>query len=69
MKVKQYHWYNMGNRGLAFEIKCGSTVVIPKGAKWVKIAFKQSHLVRYDERMERWVPMNVYLYKGKMYHA
>ena len=70
MNVTKYHWFNMRNRGLAFEVKCGNTIVIPKGTKWVKIAFNQSHLLRYDDKRERWVPMNVYLTKdGKMYHA
>ena len=44
-------------------------IVIPKGAKNVKIAFKQSHLRRFDEVTGEYVPMNVYIYQNKIYHA
>ena len=52
-----------------FDVKCGSKVVIPAGTTGVKIAFGQSHLKRYDENLEKYVPMNVYIYKDRIYHA
>lgn len=63
------HFYNMGSRPLKFDVKCGSKVVIPAGTKNVKIAFRQSHLMRFDEKLGRFVNLNVYIYKGKVYHA
>ena len=35
----------------------------------VQIAFRQSHLRRFDEELGRDVRMNVYRYKGREYHA
>lgn len=63
------HFYNMGSRPLEFDVKCGSKVVIPAGTKNVKIAFRQSHLTRLDEATGNIVNLNVYIYKGKVYHA
>ena len=60
---------NMKNRPLAFDVYCGSKIVIPAGALNVKIAFRQSHLQRWDEAKQMFVPMNVYIYKGNVYHA
>ena len=54
---------------LQFDVKCGSRVVIPAGTLNVRVAFRQSHLLRYDEKLKKWVPMNVYIWKGKIYHA
>ena len=54
---------------LKFDVKCGSKVVIPAGTSNVKIAFRQSHLKRYDDVHNRWVNMNVYIWKGSVYHA
>ena len=54
---------------LAYDVKCNTKVVIPAGALGVKIAFRASHLRRYDEDLKKWVPMNVYIWHGKMYHA
>ena len=54
-------------RPLAYAVYCNTKVVIPKGATGVKIAFRQSHLRRLDEYGNS-VPMNVYLWKGKLYH-
>lgn len=34
---------------LKFDVKCGSKVVIPAGTENVKIAYRASHLTRYDE--------------------
>lgn len=62
-------FYNMGNKPLAYDVKCGKKVVIPIGATNVKIAFRQSHLNRWDDKLQRFVKMNVYIYKGKVYHA
>ena len=60
---------NMKNRPLAFDVKCGSTVVIPAGTTNVKIAFRQSHLYRIDEVTGEKIKLNVYMYRGKVYHA
>lgn len=62
-------FYNMKSRPLEFDVKCGSKVVIPAGAKNVKIAFRQSHLKRFDETLGHFVNLNAYIYKGKIYHA
>jgi len=64
-----YKFVNMKYRPLVHDVKCGNKVVIPAGTKFVKIAFRQSHLLRYDEDKQCYVHMNVYLYKGKLYHA
>ena len=69
IKMPNYKWFKMWNRPLTFPVKCGDTVVIPEGAKRVDIAFGQSHLKRYDEEKNKWVKMNVYRWKGKIYHA
>ena len=63
-----YRFVDMGYRPLKHDVKCKNKVVIPAGTKFVKIAFRQSHLTRFDENDEL-VPLNVYLYKGKIYHA
>ena len=67
--MPSYKWYNMWNRPLEYAVKCGSKTVIPEGAKRVKIAFRQSHLFRKDDITGKMVHMNVYLYKGKIFHA
>ena len=54
---------------LKFPVRCGIATVIPEGATGVQIAFRQSHLRRFDEDLGRDVPMNVYRYKGREYHA
>lgn len=69
-----YKFYNMGSRGLEHDVKCGSKVVIPAGMKNVRIAFRQSHLTRFDEDLQKWVNLNVYLVHQpgvgmRMYHA
>ena len=74
MEKTSYKFVNMGNRGLIHDVKCGSKVVIPAGTKYVRIAFRQSHLQRFDEELQRWINMNVYrVYKPgvgwRMYHA
>lgn len=53
---------------LKYSVYCGKKEVIPAGAERVKIAFRQSHLRRIDEDGKS-VPMNVYIYKGMVYHA
>ena len=55
-----YKFYNMGSNGLKHDVMCGTGVAIPAGTKNVKIAFRQSHLRRWDEEKQRYVPMNVY---------
>ena len=40
-----YHWKTM-SKPLEFPVCCGNKTVIPAGAKRVRIAFGQSHLVR-----------------------
>ena len=71
-KVKahmSYKFVNMGTRPLAYDVRCNTKIVIPAGTRGVRIAFRQSHLFRWDEAEKVFVPMNVYLYKGKLYHA
>lgn len=64
-----YKFFNMGTRGLVYPVKCGKKTVIPAGTTHVRIAFGQSHLRYWNEDKQKYVPMNVYLYKGKLYHA
>lgn len=63
-----YKFYNMGKRGLEYPVMCGKSVAIPAGTKNVRVAFRQSHLQRWDEEKQQFVPMNVYLAKinGRM---
>lgn len=65
---KSYKFYNMGKRGLEYPVMCGKGVAIPAGTTGVRIAFGQSHLQRWDEDKQKFVPMNVYLAKvnGRM---
>lgn len=58
-----YKFYNMGSKGLKYDVMCGRGVAIPAGTKNVKIAFGQSHLRRWDEAKQKFVPMNVYMAK------
>ena len=62
-------FFNMGSKAMSYPVRNGSKVVIPEGATGVKIAFRQSHLKRFDEVLQRWVSMNVYIYKGRVIHA
>ena len=59
----------MGARPLEYPVKCGSKIVIPKGTTGVKIAFGASRLTYEDPDTGRIKHMNVYLFKGKVYHA
>ena len=65
---KSYHFYNMGAKPLAYPVMCGKGVAIPAGTTRVKIAFGQSHLKRWNENTQKWVPMNVYCFRGHLYH-
>jgi hypothetical protein len=56
------------NRPLEYAVYCGKKCVIPAGATGVSIRFRASHLHRIDEDGNT-VPMNVYYWKGKIYHA
>ena len=38
---------------LKFPVRCGIATVIPEGATGVQIAFRQSHLRRFDEDLGR----------------
>lgn len=62
-------FYNMKNKPLKYNVYNGKSIAIPEGSTGVKIAFKQSHLRRFDENLNKWIPMNVYIYKGKIIHA
>lgn len=62
-------FYDMADKPLKHGVYCNSKCVIPKGAIGVKIGFRQSHLKRFDQDKQKFVPMNVYIWKGKMYHA
>lgn len=64
-----YRFYNMGDRPLAFPVRCNNATVIPAGTPHVRIAFGQSGLKYKDPETGRVRNMNVYLYKGKLYHA
>lgn len=64
-----YRFYNMGERPLAFPVRCNNVTVIPAGTPHVRIAFGQSSLKYKDPETGRVRNMNVYLYKGKLYHA
>ena len=59
---------NMGNRPLNHDVRSRKTIVIPKGTRNVEIAFRQSHLTRFDKESGRIVKLNVYRYNGKTYH-
>jgi hypothetical protein len=59
----------MGNRPLTYHVKSGKKIVIEAGTKFVKIAFGQSSLMYKDPITGKSKYMNVYLYKGKLYHA
>lgn len=65
---RSYRFYNMHSRPLAYPVMCGRGVAIPAGTTGVRIAFGQSHLRRWDEARQKFVPMNVYLWKGHLYH-
>lgn len=56
-------------RPLDYPVRCNTTEVIPAGAEGVKIAFRSSHLTRWDEDLKKTVRLNVYLWKGRLYHA
>ena len=62
-------FYNMGSKPLEYPVYCNTKVVIPAGATNVKIAFRQSHLTRWDDVLKQRVKMNVYIWKGNVYHA
>lgn len=62
-------FYNMGSRPLEYAVYCNKKEVIPAGALNVKIAFRQSHLTRWDDVLKKHVKMNVYIWKGHIYHA
>jgi len=66
MNKPSYNFINL--KPLKYAVKCNTKVVIPEGAVGVKCAFRQSHLKRWDDATQKLVPMNVYLYKGKLYH-
>lgn len=66
-QIKNYKWFEMGNRGLRFPVKCGSKTVIKAGTTHVGIAFGQSHLTRLDETTGQIVNMNVYRVKERDY--
>ena len=55
-------------RPLKYDVFCGKTCVIPAGTKGVEIAYRQSHLMRYDDAACGFVPLNVYRHNGKIYH-
>lgn len=62
-------FYDMGEKPLQFDVIVRGKIVIPKGTKHVKIAFRQSHLTRFNEETQMTERLNVYLYRGKVYHA
>lgn len=54
---------------LQYAVYCGKKEVIPAGAEGVYISFRSSHLRRLDEATGQMVPMNRYIYKGRIIHA
>jgi len=68
-----YNWYDMGNTPLKYPVHgdgaMGKTIVIPAGARHVKIAFKQSWMKWYDETTGTWKKMNVYDWNGHIWHG
>ena len=62
-------FFNMDKKPLEYPVYCNTKVVIPAGATGVKIAFRQSHLTRWDDALKQRVKMNVYIWKGHVYHA
>ena len=65
---KSYRFVNL-DRPLEYAVYCGKKLVIPAGATGVKIAFRQSHLYRLDPDTGRRIKLNVYLWRGRLYHA
>ena len=65
---KSYHFIKM-TRGLEHPVFCNTKCVIPAGAEGVRIAFRQSHLQRWDNDLQKFVNLNVYLWHGRLYHA
>ena len=69
----KYHWYDMGDTPLKYPVHGdgaqGKLVVIPAGAKHVKIAFGQSWMTWYDETTGKTKHMNVYSWNGHIYHG
>lgn len=78
-QIKNYKWFDMGMRPLAYPVRVGNTIAIEAGRTHVGIAFGQSHLTRWDEAKQRYVKMNVYRvserdpktgkFQIKLYHA
>ena len=68
-----YRWHDMGNTPLKYPVHGdgaqGSIVVIPAGAKHVKIAFGQSWMTWYDKRAGKLKKMNVYFWNGHTWHG
>lgn len=56
-------------RPLEFPVRCGRRVVIPAGAEGVYISFRTSHLRRIDEATGETVPMNRYIWRGRLIHS
>lgn len=64
-----YNFYDMGDKPLAFDVKCKTKVVIPAGTKGVKIAFGQSRQT-YVNSFGKVRNMNVYMAPdGQVYHV
>ena len=64
-----YKFYDMGEKPLAFDVRCKTKTVIPAGTKHVKIAFEQSRQTYVDSfgKVRR---MNVYMTPdGQIYYA
>ena len=62
-------FYNMGDRPLEYPVRCGSKIVIPAGAKHVKIAFGASPFTYIHPATSKVTHLNVYIWKNRMYHA
>lgn len=62
-------FYNMGERPLERPVFVGKKLVIPVGATHVKIAFRQSPFTYINKITGKRERFNVYMWKGKYYHA
>ncbi len=69
MSHSSYKFTSMGNKPLAYPVYCNNAIVIPAGATGVKIAYRQSHVTYIHPKTGQLTHMNVYLWRGRLYHA
>ena len=54
---------------LKYDVRRGRKIEIPAGATGVEIAFRQSPFKYFNEEKNRFIPLNVYRYQGRLIHA